>query len=63
MPVIMRLNNVDGSVNDFMSLDKIGASDTNVPWYTTFGAIYHDTNDLYDGKSYYYASFIMQDYL
>ena len=63
MPVIMRLNPADGKVRSFMSLDKVGATDTDVPWYTTFGGIYHDTNDWLTGKKYYYTSFIMQDYL
>jgi len=63
MPVIMQLNPADGKVRSFMSLDKVGATDTDVPWYTTFGGIYHDTNDWLTGKKYYYTSFIMQDYL
>ena len=32
-----------------------------MPTYQTFGAIHHDTKDITDGKSYYYASFIMDN--
>lgn len=62
VPIIMELNPVDGQVIKFMSLDKIGSSDTSMPWYATYGAIYHDTKDQ-DGLSYYYAAFIMEDAL
>jgi hypothetical protein len=46
-----------------MSLDKIGATETNMPWYTTFGAIYHDIKDDDDGQPYYYTSFVMENVL
>jgi len=46
-----------------MSLEKIGSTDTTMPWYKTYSAIYHDTNDTDDGQSYYYTSFIMEDTL
>mmetsp|Transcript_9983 Transcript_9983/g.16777 ORF Transcript_9983/g.16777 Transcript_9983/m.16777 type:complete len:207 (+) Transcript_9983:176-796(+) len=63
MPIIMGINPLDGSVTSFLSIDKVGALETNVPWYTTFAAIHHDVSDREDGLSYYYVSFIMQDYL
>ena len=61
VPIIMELDPTDGSVLKFMSFDKIGATDTNMPWYATYGAIHHDLSDPDDGLSYYYAAFIMDD--
>jgi hypothetical protein len=46
-----------------MSLDKIGSTDTTMPLFTTYGAIYHDIKDVDDQKPYYYTSFIMDDVL
>jgi hypothetical protein len=63
MPVIMELNTIDGTILKFMSIEQIGSSDTNVPWYMTYGAIHHDVSDQDDGLPYYYVSFIMKDYL
>mmetsp|Transcript_12357 Transcript_12357/g.19195 ORF Transcript_12357/g.19195 Transcript_12357/m.19195 type:complete len:123 (+) Transcript_12357:272-640(+) len=63
MPVVMEVNTIDGKVMKFLSLDKVGATDTNVPWYNTFGAIHHDIKDENDELPYYYLSFIMEDYL
>lgn len=63
VPIIMEVNPLDGAVLKFMSLEKIGTTSTLMPWYQTFGAIHHDLNDVNDGKSYYYASFIMDDAL
>jgi len=61
VPIIMEVNPVNGAVINFLSLDKIGSTATLMPWYATYGAIYHDTKDETDGKSYYYSSFIMED--
>jgi hypothetical protein len=61
VPIIMEVNPMDGTVLKFMSFDKVGATDTNMPWYATYGAIHHDLNDPDDGLSYYYAAFIMDD--
>jgi hypothetical protein len=61
VPIIMEVNPVDGAVLKFLSLEKIGTTSTLMPWYATYGAIHHDLNDQDDGKSYYYASFIMDD--
>ena len=63
MPVIMEMNTIDGTVLKFMSLEQIGSSDANVPWYMTYGGIHHDVSDEDDGLAYYYVSFIMKDYL
>jgi hypothetical protein len=63
VPIIMQLNPKDGNIINFMSLDKIGATETTMPWYKTFGAIYHDTKDDDDGQSYYYTSFVMENVL
>jgi len=62
-PVIMELNPVDATILEFTSLDKVGATDTTMPWYKTYAALYHDVKDRSDGQAYYYASFIMEDYL
>ena len=59
VPIIMELKPSDGSVLKFMSLDKVGATDTSLPFYETFGAIYHDLRDDDDGLQYYYAAFVM----
>lgn len=34
-----------------------------MPWYQTFGGVYHDLEDINDKKPYYYISFIMKDIL
>jgi len=62
VPIVMELNPLNGQVTNFVSLDKVGASENSLPWYKTYAAVYHDTADQ-DGSSYYYASFIMQDIL
>jgi hypothetical protein len=59
VPIIMELDPSNGQVLRFVSLDKVGASETSLPWYMTYGAIHHDVKDASDGLSYYYASFIM----
>jgi hypothetical protein len=63
VPIIMEVNPVDGQVLKFLSLEKVGTTQVLMPWYATYGAILHDLNDASDGKSYYYASFIMDDEL
>lgn len=63
VPIVMEVNPVDGAVLKFLSLEKIGTTSTLMPWYATYGAIHHDLKDDVDGKSYYYASFIMDDAL
>ena len=57
--IIIEVNPLDGNILEFMSFDKVGATRTTLPWYTTYGAIYHDLKDNDDGLSYYYAAFIM----
>lgn len=64
LPVIMEVNPMDGEVEKFMSLEKIGTKYrelVDMPKYFTFGAIYHDLDDPDDGKAYYYASFVLKD--
>jgi len=63
VPIIMELNPLTGLVLKFVTLDKIGSTATSLPWYATYGAIYHDVNDEDDGLAYYYAAFIMEDIL
>lgn len=62
-PVIMELNPATGLVTKFMSLEMIGTTSDNQPWYKTFGGIYHDTTDTFEtSKSFYYVAFVMSDY-
>jgi len=63
VPLIMEMSLKDGQVLKFVSFDKIGSSETSQPWYGTYGAIHHDLKDADDGKSYYYASFVMENAL
>ena len=59
----MELNPKTGLITKFMSLEMIGTTSDNQPWYKTFGGIHHDTNDANNqGKSYYYVAFVMSDY-
>ena len=61
VPLIMEMALKDGQVLKFMSFDKIGSTDTAMPWFGTYGAIHHDLKDADDGRSYYYTSFVMED--
>ena len=61
VPVIMDINTLDGTINKFISLDQRGASENFVPSYQTFGAIYNDKEDFFDGKNYIYSSFLMDE--
>jgi hypothetical protein len=63
VPIIMELNPKDGQVLAFISLDKIGSTATSMPFYATYGAIYHDLKDSDDGQAYYYAAFHMDDHM
>ena len=59
----MELDPSIGLITKFMSLEMIGTTSDNQPWYKTFGGIYHDTADAdKNGKSYYYVAFVMSDY-
>ena len=57
--VMMILDSTDGTAVNFYSLEnkKIGEE---YPDIQTFGAIYLDTKDNYDGKSYIYSAFNMR---
>lgn len=63
LPVIMEVGMTQGEIIKFLSLEKIGTSPAQMPWYMTFSAIYEDPSDPQDGMKYYYASFIMDDRL
>lgn len=39
----MELEPLNGSISKFITIDKVVDSQSGVPWYKTFGAIYHDT--------------------
>lgn len=61
-PVIMELDTTNGEVSKYVSLEMIGTSSDNTPWFATYGGIYHETRDIYGkDESYYYVSFIMSD--
>ena len=61
-PVIMELDPSSGEITKYVSLEMIGTTSDNTPWYATYGGIYHQTQDIYGkGKSYYYVAFIMSD--
>jgi len=61
VPVIIELDPKNGNILKFMSFDKVGDTETSMPQFTTYGAIYHDTKDEDDQQSYYYASFLMNN--
>lgn len=62
-PIIMEMNPGTGLITKFMSLEMIGTTSDNQPWYKTFGGIHHDTDDQFEkGKSFYYIAFVMNDY-
>jgi hypothetical protein len=63
MPVVIELQPSDGSILNFMSFQWYETSESNEPWYQTYGGIYHDVEDINDKKPYYYLSFIMNDIL
>lgn len=61
VPVILEVAPKDGTITQFTNFEKIGTTDTAMPWYGTYAAIHHDLNDIDDGKSYYYVSFVIGD--
>lgn len=48
-----------GTSKNFLSMEYYLTSDTVTPDYKTFGAIYYDKKDYFNGKPYYYVSFLM----
>ena len=60
--VMMIVNATDGTVVNFYSLENKLIEDEN-PRFTTFGAVYLDTDDYYDGKAYIYSAFLMRGQL
>jgi hypothetical protein len=60
-PVVMDIKTSDGSINRYLSMEYYATSATVVPIYQTFGAVYIDTSDYYDGLSYVYQAFIMNN--
>jgi hypothetical protein len=58
-PVFMDMNAADGIINKYMSLENIETSSDNVPVYKTYGAVYNDKVDYFDGKDYIYMAFMM----
>lgn len=60
-PVVMDINTRDGSINKFFSLEYTAATTAAVPVFVTYGALYYDKQDSYDGQAYVYESFLMDD--
>lgn len=56
-PILLEIDVLDGTVSKFISFDRKSGSDKSMPLFHSFNAIYHDTNDVDDGLSYYYISF------
>ena len=61
VPVIMDINTMDGIINKFISLEHRETTLDVVPFYQTFGAIYNDKQDGFDGRNYIYTAFSMDD--
>ena len=57
----MEINLVDGSVTKFISIELIGTSNTNQPWFMTWAGLHHETSTDNKTSQYYYVSFIMND--
>lgn len=58
-PAILELDPVTGSVLSFLSLENVGYTWDDI--LSINGAIYHDTKDPLDGKSYYYLPMQVND--
>ena len=63
MPVVIEIAPADGTILNFLSFQWYNTSESNVPWYQTYGGVYHDVEDFSDKKPYYYLSFVMKDIL
>lgn len=64
IPIVMFLDPGTGKSKNFISLEMIGTTSDNQPWYMTWGGIYHDTRDEAEPtKSFVYMAFAMNDYL
>jgi hypothetical protein len=55
------MNPATGAVDKYINLEYYNTSTTVVPVYKTFGAAFLDNKDVYDGKSYFYSAFIMDN--
>jgi hypothetical protein len=55
----MEMDIAKGTSKNFLSMEYYLTSDTVTPDYKTFGAIYYDKKDYFNGKPYYYLSFLM----
>lgn len=57
----MEFQTADGSIDNFVSISWHLANDTNVPVYSVSNAVYNDKKDYFDGKEYFYFSFVQDD--
>lgn len=55
------LHPATGAVDKYLNLEYWNTSSSVVPVYKTFGAAFLDNKDTYDGKSYYYSAFLMDN--
>lgn len=62
-PIILDVNTANGIINSYISLEYFETSYDVVPVYRTYGAIYNDKVDYFDGKDYFYAGFLMDNKL
>jgi hypothetical protein len=53
-PVAMDINTNDGTINKFFSLEWTAATTDYSPTFTTYGAVYYDKSDYFDGYQYIY---------
>jgi len=58
-PVVMDISTKDGAINKFISVEYTAMTAKSVPVFKTYGAIYYDKSDSYDGLAYIYEAFIM----
>ncbi len=55
----MDINTLDGTINKFLSIEYTAMTSKTVPVFKTWGALYYDKQDYYDGNDYIYEAMIM----
>ena len=60
VPIIIDVNPYNGRINNYISFENVKLNDKGMqPDFKTYGAIYYDNFDDFDGKPYIYAAFLM----
>lgn len=62
-PIVMEISIDDGAVYSFASIGQRDQDPANMPRYVAFAAAHHDVRDKFDGNSYLYTAFLMDEYL